>query len=62
MKKAILFFILTCVALLCANYIRATHCVRAYVNFDPEYVGMITGCMITVDEQRVPAGNFRMTL
>lgn len=62
MKKTILIFIFTCAALLCANYIRETHCMRAYANFEPEYVGFITGCMITVDEQRVPSSNFRMTL
>lgn len=37
-------------------------CYRAYAQFQPEYVGMITGCMITVDEQRVPAESLRMTL
>lgn len=44
------------------NLIQKHRCYRAYANFDPEYVGMITGCMITVDEQRVPSSNFRMTL
>lgn len=39
-----------------------TRCYRAYANFQPEYVGLITGCMITVDEQRVPADSLRMTL
>ena len=38
------------------------HCYRAYAQFNPEYVGMITGCMITVDEQRVPAKSLRMTM
>jgi len=38
------------------------HCYRAYAQFSPEYVGFITGCVITVDEQRVPSDAFRMTL
>lgn len=38
------------------------HCYRAYAQFNPEYVGFTTGCMITVDEQRVPANSLRMTL
>jgi hypothetical protein len=38
------------------------HCYRAYAQFNPEYVGFTTGCMITVDEQRVPADSLRMTL
>lgn len=38
------------------------HCYRAYAQFNPEYVGFTTGCMITVDEQRVPADSLRMTM
>ena len=44
------------------NEMNKRHCYRAYAAFDPEYVGMATGCMITVDEQRVPSDAFRMTL
>ena len=39
-----------------------TKCYRAYAQFNPEYVGFITGCMITMDEQRVPASALRMTI
>ena len=51
----------TAIVLLC-NKMTERKCYRAYANFQPEYVGMITGCMITVDEQRVPADSLRMTL
>lgn len=37
-------------------------CYTRYARFEPEYVGVVTGCMITVDEQRVPAESLRMTL
>lgn len=37
-------------------------CYRAYANFQPEYVGLATGCMITVDEKRVPSSALRMTI
>ena len=62
MYKVVLYFILACAGLMAINYVRQTHCERAYANYQPEYVGAITGCMITVDEERVPASNFRMTL
>jgi hypothetical protein len=44
------------------NEMTKRRCYSAYAQFQPEYVGMITGCMITVDEQRVPANSLRMTL
>lgn len=37
-------------------------CHTRYADFQPEYVDAMTGCMITVDEQRVPAESLRMTL
>lgn len=37
-------------------------CYTRYADFQPEYVDAMTGCMITVDEQRVPAESLRMTL
>lgn len=37
-------------------------CYTKYADYQPEYVGWATGCMITVDEQRVPADSLRMTL
>lgn len=51
----------TAIVLFC-NKMTERKCYRAYAQFNPEYVGMITGCMITVDEQRVPADSLRMTL
>ena len=44
------------------NEMTKRRCYSAYAQFQPEYVGMITGCMITVDEQQVPANSLRMTL
>lgn len=49
-------------SVLFCNKMTERKCYRAYAQFNPEYVGMITGCMITVDEQRVPADSLRMTL
>ena len=57
----VLVVIATAIVLFC-NKMTERKCYRAYANFQPEYVGMITGCMITVDEQRVPAESLRMTL
>lgn len=37
-------------------------CYNKYAAYQPEYVGLTTGCMITVDEQRVPAESLRMTM
>lgn len=37
-------------------------CYTKYADFQPEYVGWATGCMITVDEQRIPAESLRMTM
>ena len=36
-------------------------CLRKFAEFNPEFT-MIGGCMITVDEQRVPSDSLRMTL
>ena len=44
------------------NVLEKRHCFSAYAQFGPEYPDFITGCMITVDEQRVPAKTLRMTL
>lgn len=57
----ILIVAATAVVFFC-NEMTKRKCYRAYAQFQPEYVGMITGCMITVDEQRVPAESLRMTL
>lgn len=60
---AIMFFVVITVVLMSGmNALHKRYCYRAYAQFQPEYVGMITGCMITVDEQRVPADSLRMTL
>lgn len=59
---------LTIVVMVCAavlfvgNFATKQKCYKAYAQFNPEYVGFITGCMITVDEQRVPASALRMTI
>ncbi len=37
-------------------------CYNKYAAYQPEYVGLMTGCMITVDEQRVPAESLRITM
>lgn len=37
-------------------------CYGKYAAYQPEYVGLTTGCMITVDEQRIPAESLRMTM
>ena len=37
-------------------------CYTRFKDFQPEYVGWATGCMVTVDEQRVPASSVRMTM
>lgn len=55
--------IAVCAAVLFAgNFVAKQKCYKAYAQFNPEYVGFITGCMITVDEQRVPANSLRVTL
>lgn len=61
--KTIIFCLLGICACVWGIYeIEKRHCYSAYANFAPEFVGAITGCMITVDEQRVPAESLRMTL
>jgi len=37
-------------------------CYSKYAAYQPEYVGLITGCMITADEQRIPAESLRVTM
>ena len=37
-------------------------CYGKYAAYQPEYVGLTTGCMITVDEQRIPAESLRITM
>lgn len=37
-------------------------CYGKFAAYQPEYVGLVTGCMITVDEQRVPAESLRVTM
>lgn len=44
------------------NRIDRKECYSRYAEFQPEYVGAITGCMITVDDQRIPADALRMTI
>ena len=59
---------LTIVSMVCAvllfvgNFAAKQKCYKAYAQFNPEYVGFITGCMITVDEQRVPSSALRMAI
>lgn len=45
-----------------AGRIERKKCYARYADFQPEYVGHVTGCMITVDEQRVPANTLRMAI
>lgn len=59
-------FVLFCVAITAgliwlATAIDRVQCYRSYAQFSPEYVGIITGCMIIVDGQRVPAQSLRIT-
>lgn len=44
------------------NALNKARCYSRYAKYAPEYVGIVTGCMITVDEEYVPAGSLRMTL
>lgn len=37
-------------------------CYTRFKDYQPEYVGWVTGCMVTIDEQRVPASSVRMTM
>lgn len=37
-------------------------CYGKYAAYQPEYVGLTTGCMITVDDQRIPAESLRITM
>lgn len=37
-------------------------CYTRYKNYQPEFVGVITGCMITIDDQRIPADALRMAI
>lgn len=37
-------------------------CYTRFKDYQPEYVGWATGCMVTVDEQRVPASSVRITM
>lgn len=37
-------------------------CYTRFKDYQPEYVGQVTGCMVTVDEQRVPAESVRVTM
>ena len=37
-------------------------CYTRFKDYQPEYVGWATGCMVTIDEQRVPADSVRMTM
>lgn len=58
---AIIFALIGGVAYLGYHFDKKT-CYTRYAQFQPEYVGWATGCMITVDEQRVPASSLRMTI
>lgn len=37
-------------------------CYTRFKDYQPEYVGWATGCMITADEQRIPAESLRVTM
>lgn len=37
-------------------------CYSQYGQYQPEYVGVTTGCMIIVDDQRIPAHNLRVNM
>ena len=45
-----------------AYFTESKACYNKYAAYQPEYVGLITGCMITVDEQRMPADSLRLTM
>lgn len=47
---------------LVGSRIEKRHCLRAYAQYQPEWVGIVTGCMITIDEDRVPASSLRLTI
>lgn len=57
----ILFALFGCIAWLGYHFDKKI-CYTRYADYQPEYVGWATGCMVTVDEQRVPAESLRMTL
>lgn len=59
-------FIVTLVAIVggliyIGERVERKRCYSRYADFQPEYVGSMTGCMITVDEQRAPASALRIT-
>lgn len=60
---ALTIVIMVCaVVLFVGNFTAKQKCHKAYAQFNPEYVGFVTGCMITVDEQRVPSSALRMAI
>lgn len=46
----------------CAYRVERHNCYVRYKQFDPEYVGWVTGCMVTADDQRIPASALRITM
>lgn len=54
----IMFFVL---AVLFSREVDRKSCLSKYADFQPEYHGMITGCLIRVGDKTVPIESLRLT-
>lgn len=59
--KIVFFGGLLCALVYGIYRLERASCMRQFAEFNPEFT-VVGGCMITVDEQRVPASSFRMTM
>jgi hypothetical protein len=62
MLKKLLYVLIVIACGFAYNWAAKRQCYARFAQYEPEYIGEITGCMINVDEQRVPASSFRMTM
>ena len=54
----ITFFVL---AVLFSREVDRKSCLSKYVDFQPEYHGMVTGCLVRVGDKTIPVESFCLT-
>lgn len=49
------------ICLIPAYFIDKSSCYSRYASFEPEYRGLVTGCMVNYDGKLIPAETLRIT-
>ena len=63
-KPILVIFLIMCVftgiALFCGYHISKDACYSKYADFEPEYHGLVTGCLVQYNGKTVPVESLRV--